>query len=125
MNYNYLATVERVVDGDTLDMLVDLGFDVSVRERFRVYGLNTPETHTTDAKEKAAGLAAKEFVTALLAKQPVPLAVTTHKDDKEKYGRYLADVAITVDENGKPCATSLAAYLIGKGHGKAYFGGKR
>ena len=125
--FNYLAKLVKVVDGDTLDLVVDLGFSVGVTERFRVYGINAPESRTLDLKEKAAGLATKEFVVKLLAAQTEALQVVTHKDDKEKYGRYLAEIFVKVDETGKAFDTpkSMADYLVEQGLAVAYFGGKR
>ena len=53
--YYYNAVVDRVVDGDTLDMTIDLGYNIWIKERVRLYGLNTPETRTKDLEEKEAG----------------------------------------------------------------------
>ena len=64
--YDYKAKLLRVVDGDTVDAEIDLGFDVSVKKRIRLVGINTPECRTRDLKEKALGLAAKDRVKAIL-----------------------------------------------------------
>ena len=63
--YTYKITVDRVVDGDTIDANIDLGFDVSVKKRIRFMGVNAPESRTRDAEEKVKGLAAKERVKSL------------------------------------------------------------
>jgi len=115
--FNYFAKLTKVVDGDTVDLSVDLGFSVHVEERFRLYGINAPESRTSDPAEKAKGIAAKEFLIALLTTATRPLEVTTFKDDKEKYGRYLADIKV----DGR----SVSAIMISNGHAKEYFGGKR
>ena len=129
--FEYEAKLLRTVDGDTLDLQIDLGFSVSVEERFRVYGINAPETHSKDANEKTAGLATMAFVDKILRAQTTPIKIKTHKDDKEKYGRYLAEVFVRDDENGKRFGDdkaplkSVGDYLIEKKLAKAYFGGAR
>ena len=72
----------RVVDGDTLHLEVELGFDIKRRDTFRLYGLDAPEMSTE------AGVAAKEWLVQQLAEGA--LIITTHKDRRERYGRYLA-----------------------------------
>ena len=64
--YTYKIEVDRVVDGDTIDAIIDLGFDVSVKKRIRFMGINTPESRTRDLEEKARGLAAKDRLKNLL-----------------------------------------------------------
>ena len=64
--YIYNAKLVRVIDGDTIDAVIDLGFDVWVKKRVRLYGINTPETRTRDLKEKQAGLAAKKRLQELI-----------------------------------------------------------
>lgn len=83
--YEYRAKVERVVDGDTVDVVVDLGFDVHVRQRLRLLGINAPEK-TGPTRE--AGYAARDYLAELLGAGPV--TVSTSTDAREKYGRYLA-----------------------------------
>ena len=68
--YTYKAKLVKVVDGDTIDVTIDLGFDVSVKKRVRFEGINAPESRTRDLKEKALGLAAKDRVKAILAENP-------------------------------------------------------
>jgi endonuclease YncB( thermonuclease family) len=88
--YRYLAEVIGVVDGDTIDVRIDLGFDIVRRERVRIDGINTPEIRTKDAEVKQRGVAAREFVVAWVAEHP-RVRLTTVKDS-DKYGRYLARV---------------------------------
>ena len=64
--YRYDAEVVRVIDGDTIDVIVDLGFDVWIRKRVRLAGINTPEVRTRDKKEKVKGLRAKARVVDVL-----------------------------------------------------------
>ena len=64
--YEYKASVLRVVDGDTIDVMLDLGFDTWVRRRVRLFGIDCPETRTRDKKEKKAGLKAKEFTSKMV-----------------------------------------------------------
>ena len=64
--YTYKIKLDRVIDGDTIDAEIDLGFDISVKKRIRFVGINTPESRTRDLEEKAKGLAAKDRVRQLL-----------------------------------------------------------
>ena len=91
--FEYAATVVKIVDGDTVDVLVDLGFDTFVggkRGRIRLYGIDAPESRTRDKEEKKYGLLAKRFVEDFM---PVGTVVTlrTYKDKGGKYGRYMGD----------------------------------
>lgn len=90
-NYEYNAAILRIVDGDTIYVLCDLGFTLHESIELRLAGINTPEVV---GEEKAAGIAARDFVRAAL---PIgtPIRIKTYKDKKEKYGRYLADVMYT------------------------------
>ena len=93
--YEYGATIIRIVDGDTVDVDVDLGWDTHVcgkRGRIRLYGIDTPESRTRDKEEKKYGLLAKKFVEEFM---PVGTVVTlrTYKD-AGKYGRYLGDFKV-------------------------------
>ena len=115
----YSASLLKVVDGDTVDLMVDLGFDVHHRIRVRLYGVNTPESRTTNALEKAAGLKAKQFAHDWMEQNPV-VVIQTLKDKNEKYGRILAN--IYSDDNKTKC---LNEELIAGGFAKAYFGEKK
>jgi micrococcal nuclease len=98
--YWYQGKVLRVVDGDTVDVEFDLGMNTFVRERVRLYGIDTPEIFgmKKESEEFKRGMAAKDFVEARLMNKPVWLH--THKDKTGKYGRYLADIFFQ-DEDGK------------------------
>lgn len=109
--YNYRCQLLRVVDGDTVDLEVDLGLETYRKVKCRLYGLNAPEKNTQEGKAAAAWLADR------LAKVKT-LYVETLKDRTEKYGRYLA---ILTDENG----TVINGEILQAGHAKEYYGGKR
>ena len=86
--YEYRCEVVHIVDGDTIDVDIDLGFGVWMRkERIRLYGIDTPESRTRDLEEKKYGLAAKDFLVEWLAKGDIILK--TDKDAKGKFGRIL------------------------------------
>jgi len=83
--YHYRATVQRVVDGDTVDLVVDVGFRVTVTDRFRLFGIDTPELR---APTYEAGHAARLWLENLIGGRE--LLVETHKPSTDKYGRWLA-----------------------------------
>lgn len=114
--FEYKATVVRVIDGDTVDLDIDLGMRVHVFERVRLDGVDTPEKNSKVAAERTAALAASAFLGELLKNPSV--IIRTKKDSQEKYGRYLATV-INVD--GKNCNEEL----IKAGHAVAYDGGAK
>ena len=116
--YQYRAKVLKVTDGDTIEAVVDLGFKITIREKFRLYGVNTPESRTRDKEEKKKGLAAKEFV----KKRIMDREVTIETTKKGKFGRYLAKVYYSNAMRENIC---LNDQLILEGHAKEYFGGKR
>ena len=113
--YKYNAKVSRVVDGDTVDALVDLGFDTWKHVRIRMMGLNAPESRTRDLEEKARGLAAKDFVVKMMKKHNNKFIL--HSQGVGKYGRCLGNIFFG-EQN-------LNDMLITEGHAVEYFGGKR
>jgi len=121
MLYTYRATVLHVVDGDTVDLAVSLGFDMTYKARFRLVGINTPESYGPTACDE--GRAAKQYLTDTL-KVGALVIVKTSKDKKEKYGRFLAEVFL-FDGAGKPLDRSVNQMLVDAGHAKAYAGGAR
>ena len=112
--YEYKCKVTRVVDGDTVDIDIDLGFGVWLhKERVRIYGIDTPESRTRDKEEKKYGLMAKEFVKQFVKGDSIKL--TTQKyDAKGKFGRILGD--IIVDNR------SLSDTMIQEHHAVIYHG---
>jgi len=90
--YEYNCKVKRVVDGDTVDVVIDLGFDVAYSSRVRLYGIDTPESRTRDKDEKARGLISKDFLKSWLDKGSV--VIRTRKDKKGKFGRILGEMVV-------------------------------
>ena len=117
--YEYNAKVLRVVDGDTIDALIDVGFSTFKKERVRLYGINTPESRTRDLKEKKLGIAATERLKALLEACDNKCVVKTELDKKGKYGRILG---VIHSPNKKKNFNKM---LVSEGHAVEYFGGKR
>jgi len=116
--YEYkVKWIDHIVDGDTFDATVDLGFNISHKIRVRMYGINTPESRTRDLEEKARGLESKKRLTELLEEHEGNLVVQTNK--KGKYGRYLG--TLFADEIG----ININKQLIQEGYAVEYFGGKR
>lgn len=90
--YIFKATCTKVVDGDTIDCTVDLGFQMTTKQRFRLHGINTPELHSKDPLLKEKAQAAKVFLTDLILNET--LMVQTYKSDS--FGRYLANIFIPI-----------------------------
>ena len=84
--YHYKATLNRIIDGDTIDVNIDLGFSVKIKQRVRLYGINTPEVRTKDLNEKKKGLEATEYLKKILPKEFV---IETILNKRGKYGRVL------------------------------------
>ena len=121
--YNYKISPLKVIDGDTIDAEIDLGFDIKTKKRIRFMGINTPESRTRDLEEKARGLAAKDRVKQLLdgCKN-----ITLHSHGVGKFGRCLGEIMLDmVDGQEKLTLVSLNELLINEGHAVEYHGGKR
>lgn len=117
--YEYRANLVKVVDGDTVDVDIDLGFGVWLRdERVRIMGIDTPESRTRDQVEKLFGLAAKDRVKSMLEKNVVlkTFAAKDGEDMKGKFGRILGDFFI--ESEGK----LLTEVMIDEGHAVPYHG---
>ena len=117
--FEYKASLVKVVDGDTIDVDLDLGFGVWLKkQRVRLYGINTPESRTRDLEEKKRGLAAKDRVIELIENcEELSIRTIINKKARGKYGRILAEIladGINVNET-----------LVSEGHAVEYFGGKR
>jgi micrococcal nuclease len=121
--YTYKIKLDRVVDGDTVDAYIDLGFDVSVKKRIRFAGINTPESRTRDLEEKARGLAAKDRLKAILEGAKT---IQLNSHGVGKYGRCLGELHVDFLD-GKDCLTlvNVNELLIKEGHAVEYHGGKR
>ena len=92
--FEYYAELKRIIDGDTVDLEVDLGFNVTVSERFRLAYINTPEIRTKDNEEKRRGMEAKNALTTMLA-EARRIKIRTDKDRKGKFGRWIATIYVT------------------------------
>jgi len=116
--YEYRCKVVHIVDGDTVDVDIDLGFGVWMKkQRIRMYGIDTPESRTRDLEEKKYGLAAKEFLTGMLDDK-AGITLKTHKDKEGKFGRILGELWRTTDFADK----SINEYMIEKHHAVRYMG---
>lgn len=118
MDYIYKIKVTRVVDGDTIDAEIDLGFNLKLNKRIRLYGINTPETRTRDKEEKKRGLAAKKFLQQIVDEQEGVLFLKSL--DQGKFGRCIG-VLFEQDFDDQ----SINDVLVQEGHAVEYFGGKR
>jgi micrococcal nuclease len=116
----YGATILKVVDGDTVDLMVDLGFSVHHKIRVRLYGINTPESRTKDLKEKELGLKAKKFVEDWITNHKW-VFVNTIPDKSDKYGRVLARI-YSSDKIDDPKTACLNIDLIQSGNAREFFG---
>ena len=113
--YEYaVKKIVKIVDGDTIDIEIDLGFSLTKKERVRLAGIDTPESRTRDLEEKAEGLLAKSFLEKQLD-EAVDLRVKTEKDGK--YGRMLG----WLHDGDK----SINKYMVIKGYAWEYDGGKK
>jgi micrococcal nuclease len=110
--YKYRAKMVKIIDGDTLDALVDLGFDVQIRRRIRLKGINAPESRTKDLAEKKLGLAAKRRLEELLGPSEGVFVLISH--GLGKYGRCLGEIFVEEGEE------SINQQLINEGHAREY-----
>ena len=131
--YEYqVKSIDHIVDGDTFDCTLDLGFNISHKIRVRMYGINTPESRTRDLEEKKRGLASKQRLTQLLnvgTNSDVNLILQTK--EKGKYGRYLGIIlrersASSTDSHWEDEERlNINERLVTEGFAVEYFGGKR
>jgi len=125
--YEYKAIVDRVVDGDTIDCTIDLGFSVWKKIRVRMEGINAPESRTRDLKEKERGLAAKARLVEILEYNNNHCVLQV--SGVGKYGRALAAVIVDslspVSKETSITKVNVNKQLIKEGHGVEYWGGKR
>ena len=112
----YVKKVTKVVDGDTIDVDIDLGFDISFTSRVRLAGIDTPESRTADKMEKALGLEAKDYLKKSIDAAKTVVIKTEKMDSSEKYGRILGWVFLDGAE------TSINQKMIDDGHAWGYMG---
>ena len=118
MMYTYFVkSIDRIVDGDTIDISIDLGFDLTKKERVRLAGIDTPEKRTKDQKEKEMGYQATEFLEMHLM-EATKLTVRTEKDGK--FGRMLGWLYKTDKDT-----MSINQIMIDKGYAWSYDGGTK
>ena len=105
--------VTKVVDGDTVDVILDMGFNILYKERVRLFGIDTPESRTRDKVEKKYGLLSKKFLQENLKKGKI--VIKTHKDSETgKFGRILGEIFV----NG----ININMLMCSKGHAVEYYG---
>tara|TARA_R100000152_G_C6556205_1_gene28812 strand:- start:59 stop:439 length:381 start_codon:yes stop_codon:yes gene_type:complete len=122
--YNYNATCVKVIDGDTIDAEIDLGFDIKVTKRIRLGGINAPESRTRNKVEKKLGLAAKERLKELM--EGAANCFELESQELGKFGRVIGRLHIDKiagkDRITKVCVNDC---LVEEGHAVEYDGGKR
>ena len=114
-----IKEIHKVVDGDTIDADIDLGFDISLTKRIRLAGVDTPESRTTNANEKKYGLESKEWLKKRCENAKDILIKTELPDSTEKYGRIIGHLFINGEE------TSLNNQMIAEGYAWTYDGGTK
>jgi micrococcal nuclease len=112
----YVRKVENVVDGDTIDVLIDLGFDILFQSRVRLAGIDTPESRTKDLAEKALGLESKEYLKKALKDAKSVVIKTEKMNSTEKFGRILGWIYVNGD------TVSLNDMMINDGYAWGYLG---
>ena len=116
--YEYRCKVVHIVDGDTVDVDIDLGFGVWMKkQRIRLYGIDTPESRTRDLEEKKYGLAAKAYLTGMLDDE-AGITLKTHKDAEGKFGRILGELWRNTDYADQ----SINEHMVEQNHAVEYFG---
>ena len=114
--YQYKATITRIIDGDTVDCDIDLGFKVILaKQRIRLYGMDTPESRTRDKVEKKYGLLAKKFLVEFIEAEDYQITIETSKSGRGKFGRIRGKL---MNADGV-CVNDLMCEV---GHAVPYFG---
>jgi micrococcal nuclease len=120
MLYNYkVNTIVKIIDGDTLDVILDLGFNIFAKKRIRIYGINCPECRTRNKAEKARGLAAKKFLRELLESFDGDIFINSK--GLGKYGRVLGEIKLQRPKEFR----DVAEAMIMAGHAEEYSEGKK
>jgi micrococcal nuclease len=112
----FVKEVTKVIDGDTIDVIIDLGFDIMFASRVRLAGIDTPESRTADKKEKALGLESKKYLADRLKDAKNIIIKTEKMDSSEKYGRILGWLYVAGEGN------SINHEMIEKGYAWGYLG---
>ena len=125
--YVYKAKLDRIIDGDTVDAVIDLGFDVSVHKRIRLAGIDTPESRTRDLEEKERGLASKARLEEMLEGGKFIL----ESNEVGKYGRVLGTLFVEKETDDNLTAepqimkVNINETLVREGYAVEYWGGKK
>jgi micrococcal nuclease len=112
----YVREVKNIVDGDTIDVILDLGFNILFEQRVRLAGIDTPESRTTDKVEKALGLESKDYLKKRIMAAKRVVIKTEKMDSSEKYGRILGWIYLDGEGN------SINTEMIEKGYAWGYLG---
>ena len=112
--YEYACKVQRVVDGDTVDVVLNLGFDIMYKSRVRLYGIDTPESRTRNLDEKARGKMAGAFLKNAIDTGEKVVIQTKLKDSRGKFGRVLGNIIVD--------GININQLMINNHHAAAYFG---
>jgi micrococcal nuclease len=112
--YEYSCEVRRVVDGDTIDVTMDLGFNILHKCRVRLFGIDTPESRTRDLDEKARGKMAAAFLKDAIDSGKQVIIQTKLKDSRGKFGRVLGDIVVD--------GVNINQLMVENYHAAAYFG---
>ena len=129
-SFQFPVVITRVVDGDTVDARIDMGFKIVYEERIRLLGLDTPESFTSNKKEKVLGLAAKARIKELIAEANVipkkrgkkDVVLKTSKHGKGKFGRILGEIWINANTG---TGININEQMIEEGHARWYMGGSK
>ena len=112
--YEYNCKVEKIVDGDTIDVVLDLGFDILHKSRVRLYGIDTPESRTRNLDEKVRGKMASAFLRKAIEEGEKVCIQTKLKDSRGKFGRVLGDVVVD--------GVNINQSMVDNHHAVKYFG---
>jgi len=112
--YEYNCKVEKIVDGDTIDVVLDLGFDILYKSRVRLYGIDTPESRTRNLDEKVRGKMASAFLKKAIEEGDKVCIQTKLKDSRGKFGRVLGDVVVD--------GVNINQSMVDNHHAVKYFG---
>ena len=125
--YEYKALLKRVVDGDTIDVYVDLGFSITMEMRLRLADIDTPELRSKDEAEREAAQAAKKFVEDYIGNNPLLIRTRKTSSGKERttFGRFVADIWVVRTDTASglglnPELKFLNQVIVEEGHGKVY-----
>ena len=129
-SYEFPCVISRVVDGDTVDARIDIGFKIIYEERIRLLGLDTPESRTSNKIEKVLGLAAKTRIKELIAgavtlpgkRGKKDVILKTSKDGKGKFGRILGEIWVNSSTDNP---ININQTMIDEGHARWYMGGSK